>query len=101
MPAPGRSGVASRDAIFFPEVRMSWNDLTDVILALMAVLASVPFLVRREWAATAVAPPLRPAPQSWMTGPGAYESFVAGGVRALLDRSPMRYDVAIYSGGGS
>jgi hypothetical protein len=36
-----------------------------------------------------------------MAGPEAYESFVAGGVRALIDRSPMRYDVAIYSGGGS
>jgi len=38
---------------------------------------------------------------AWMTGPDAYESFVAGGVRGLIDRSPMRYDVAIYCGGGS
>ena len=80
---------------------MSWNDLTDVMLALMSVLASAPFLIRREWAAAVAASPHPPAPQAWMTGPAAYESFVAGGVRALLDRSPMRYDVAIYAGGGS
>jgi hypothetical protein len=80
---------------------MTWNDLTDVTLALISVLASAPFLLRREWAtAVAVSPPLPPA-QAWMTGPDAYESFVAGGVRALLERSPMRYDVAIYGGGGS
>jgi hypothetical protein len=80
---------------------MSWNDLTDVTLALMSVLASAPFLLRREWATAVAVPPRRPPAQSWMTGPDAYESFVAGGVRALLDRSPMRYDVVIYGGGGS
>ena len=80
---------------------MTTSTVMDVTLALMAVLASAPFLLRREWATAVVVTAHRPVAQSWMAGPAAYESFVAGGVRALIDRSPMRYDVAIYSGGGS
>jgi hypothetical protein len=80
---------------------MTWDDLTDVMLALISVLASAPFLLRREWATAVAGSPQEPAPQEWMTGPGAHEAFVAGGVRALLDRSPMRYDIAVYMGGHS
>jgi hypothetical protein len=77
-------------------------DLTDLMLAVVSALAALPFMLTREWATAVVVPPLhRAAPNTWMTGPQAYESFASGGVRALIDRSPMRYDVAIYLGGAS
>lgn len=80
---------------------MTGLNLTDLMLALVLALAAVPFLLDREWATAVVLSRHRPPESAWMAGPDAYQSFVAGGVRALFDRSPMRYDVAIYLGGGS
>lgn len=78
--------------------------LTELMLLFTAAVAGVPFLLAHEWATTSVATPYRSRSQAspsqaWMTGPGAREAFAAGGVRALIDRSPMRYDAAIYLGG--
>jgi hypothetical protein len=80
---------------------MSGLDVAGLTLAFAATCAMVPYLraARREPAFAVLGN--GPAPQAWMTGPGAYQSFESGGVRALIDRSPMRYDVAIYCGGGS
>ena len=71
--------------------------LTDLIL-LFAAAAGVPFLLDREWATAVVLAPHRPPAHAWTTRPDVYESFAAGGFRALIDRSSMRYDVAIYLG---
>ena len=76
-------------------------DLTDLMCALVSALAGVPFLLNREWATAVVMARHSPPTHPWMTGPQAYESFASGGVRALIDRSPMRYDAAIYLGGAS
>jgi len=76
-------------------------DLTDLMLAVVSALAIAPFTISREWATAVVVSRHRPPAQAWMSGPGASEQFAACGVRALIDRSPMRYDVAIYLGGAS
>jgi hypothetical protein len=80
---------------------MNGLDVMDLMLAFVSALAGAPFVLDREWATAVVLPRHEPPTHAWMAGPGAYQSFVAGGVRALIDRSPMRYDVAIYLGGGS
>ena len=80
---------------------MTGLNVTDLMLAFVSALAGVPFVLDREWALAVVRPYPPPRVHAWMAGPGAYQSFVAGGVRALIDRSPMRYDVAIHLGGGS
>ena len=72
--------------------------LTDLILLFAAAAAGVPFLIDREWATAVVLPHHGLPTQTW-TATNAYESFVAGGFRELIDRSPMRYDAAIYLGG--
>jgi hypothetical protein len=64
-----------------------------------SAMAGVPFLLAHEWATVAPVPLDRSPSHAWMAGPGAREAFIDGGVRALFDRSPMRYDVAIYLGG--
>jgi len=72
--------------------------LTDLILLFAAAAAGVPFLVDRQWATAVVLPYHGPPTRTW-TAIDAHESFVAGGFRELIDRSPMRYDAAIYLGG--
>jgi hypothetical protein len=39
-----------------------------------------------------------PRPRAWMTDPKMSEALIADGPRAMLERSPMRYDVAVYCG---
>lgn len=80
---------------------MTALDVAGLTLAFAATCAMVPYLLAGRWQPAFAIAPRRPAAQAWMTGPGAYESFESGGVRALIDRSPMRYDVAIYCGGAS
>lgn len=81
------------------------HGLTEFMLLFTAAVVGVPFMFGHEWATAPVAtayrsPSQRGFPsQAWMSGPGAREAFAAGGVRALIDRSPMRYDAAIYLGG--
>lgn len=75
------------------------HGLTELMLLFTAAVAGVPFLLAHEWATTPVEALHRSPSQAWMSGPGAREAFAAGGVRALIDRSPMRYDAAIYLGG--
>lgn len=75
------------------------HGLTDLILLFAAAATGLPFLLDREWATAVVLAHHRPPTHTWTTGTDAYESFVAGGFRGLIDRSPMRYDAAIYLGG--
>jgi hypothetical protein len=78
--------------------------LTELMFLFTSAMAGVPFLLAHEWATAPLETPHRSSSQAspsqaWMSGPGAREAFAAGGVRALLDRSSMRYDAAIYLGG--
>ena len=72
--------------------------MTDLMLVFASALAGARLVIDRPWAPAVVLPQRRPVAQEWLTGPGARDSFVTGGLRGLLDRSPMRFDVTVYLG---
>ncbi len=76
------------------------SDVMGLLLVMSSIFAVD--VVGRRWDFALVAGPAVPTKtDAWMEGPHAYEAFAAGGVRALIERSPMRYDVAVYGGGGA
>ncbi len=100
---------------------MAFMDMTGLVLAMASTLglaawcrvinrrAHVVHIDRQararlresEWSLAIGAP--RPArrSQAWVVEQRRYELLMAGGARAVLERSPAAYDVAIYCGGNS